>query len=349
MPRSLIPVVEDLSEAALTVMAQTIDPTDTGQLRWSIFFPRQDVDSVDLDEVTTLDFRPVSGRRAWNSPGRLIPNKTPDLRHITIEPVEGYYKWNEYEMQKMNERARGNAAIIDEIIGNSIPGKVRQITEANWRRVEVDAFSAWALGTVTVKNPQTGESYTASFNFDSARMTTASPAWNDSSVDAYQEFIAWMEDAIRAVGAVEGAVMRLSTLQAIQADAPDLLGGVSMTRAQLAQRIADDLGYPFDFFLFDDTVDDFTDGGTTTASANVWPTGRIAAVPSGGRIGRTAFAPVIRAMELVRSSPNQGIEENGQTVYYSEHNDGKELQVSVQVNPITIPSEQKLFVINAGV
>ena len=88
MPRSLIPLVEELSPAALTVTAQTISPNDQGRLRWDVFFPRQDVDSVDLHEVTTLDFRPVSDRREWNSPGRLIPDKTPDLRDISIVPVE---------------------------------------------------------------------------------------------------------------------------------------------------------------------------------------------------------------------------------------------------------------------
>src|ERR1051325_312500 len=131
MPRSLIPVVEELSPATLTVVAQTISPNDQGRLKWDVFFPREDVDSVDLNEVTTLDFRPTSDRREWNSPGRLIPDKTPDFRHLSIVPVEGYYKWGEYEIQKMSERADANSAAIDQILGRSIPGKVVQITEAN--------------------------------------------------------------------------------------------------------------------------------------------------------------------------------------------------------------------------
>src|SRR6185369_2756959 len=124
--RSLIPLVEQLSPAALTVVAQTISPNDQGRLKWDIFFPRQDVDSVDIKEVTTLDFRPVSDRREWNSPGRLIPNKTPDFRDLSIVPVEGYYKWGEYEMQKIGEVAGVNQAAIDQIIGRSVPSKVAQ-------------------------------------------------------------------------------------------------------------------------------------------------------------------------------------------------------------------------------
>lgn len=349
MPRSLIPVVEELSPAALTVVAQTIDPTDRGQLKWDIFFPRVNVNSVDLNEISTLDFRPVSDRRAWNSRGRLIPSKTPDTRKVSIIPVEGYYTWGEYEIQKLNERSLGNAAIVDQIIGSSVQDKVRQITAANYRRIELDAMLAWSTGSVTVRNPQTGESFSVSYSIDSSRMETAGTAWSDSGLNAYDEFIAWLEDAISDIGGVEGAVMRLATLRAIQADAPDLLGGVSMTRAQLAARISDDIGYPFQFFIFEDTVDNFTDGGTATSSTKVWTANKIAAVPPGGRVGSTAFAPVVRAMEMARALPGAGIDQNGMTVYYDEANAGKELTVEVQCNPVTMPDEGKVKVIDVGV
>jgi hypothetical protein len=339
-----------LSPEALTVLAQTISPNDQGMLKWDAFFPREDVDSVDLREITTLDFRPVSGRRQWNSPGRLIPDMTPDLRDLSIIPVEGYYKWGEYEIQKMRERTRGvNGATLDQIIGLTIPKKVTQITEANYRRIEVDAMSAWALGIVTVRNPQTNESHTVSFQFDSARITTAATAWDDPSVDAYAEFIAWLEDAVDYVGPIQGTVMRLSLLRVIQEDAPDLPSGEPMTRGDLPERVSKDIGRPFTFFLFDDTVDDFTDGGVVTASTNVWPAGRVAAVPQDGRVGRTAFAPVERAMDLVASLPNAGIDERGMTVFYDEAQTGKELKVEVQCNPFTIPNEQRVFVKNTGV
>lgn len=346
MPRSLIPVVEELSPATLTVMAQTIDPADQGNLKWDIFFPREDVDSVDLNEVTTLDFRPTSDRREWNSPGRLIPDKTPDFRNLSIVPVEGYYKWGEYEMQKLNERADANSAAINEILGRSIPGKVIEITEANWRRVEIDAFTAWATGIVTAKNPQTGTTFVTSFSFDAGRMQTAGTAWDDASLNAYDEFIAWMEDARGAIGPTQGAVLRTELRSAILADAPPLASGNPMNISNLRQQIEDDLGQAFQFFLFDDTQEVFTDGGTATTSVNVWPAGRIAAVPAGTRVGRTAFAPVTRAMELARALPGAGIDRRGMTVYYEEAQAGKELRVEVQCNPFTIPNEQKLFVIN---
>lgn len=344
--RSLIPVVQELSPAALTVVAQTISPNNSGALRWSIFFPRQNVDSVDLREVTTIDFRPVSDRREWNSRGRLIPDITPPIRELSIIPVESYYKWDEFEMQKLNERALANSEIIDQIIGRSIPGKVAQLVEANYRRIEVDAFTAWATGTNVAKNPQTGTTHTVSYGFPADRLTTAAVAWDDPGQNAYDLLITFLEDAQDKIGPVVGVVLRTALHRAIHADAPNGPLGTIIPRGRLAEQVSDDLGIPFNFFLFDDTLDVFNDGGISYTSTNVWPAGYIAAVPSGGVVGRTAFAPVVRAMELVRSLPAAGIDQRGQTVYYDEAVVGRDLTVEVQCNPFTIPNEQKLRVEN---
>lgn len=344
--RSLIPVVEELSPAALTVVAQTISPNDSGRLRWPIFFPRQDVDSVDLREVTTLDFRPTSDRREWNSRGRLIPDVTPPIKEMSIIPVEGYYKWDEYEMQKMAERSAASSEIIDQIIGRSIPGKVAQITEANYRRIEVDAFLAWATGTNIAMNPQTGTTLLFSYGFSGTRLTTAGTAWDDPGQNAYDLLISFLEDAQDKIGPVQGVVLRTALHRAIHADAPNGPLGTIIPRGRVAEQVSNDLGIPFNFFLFDDTLEVFTDGGITLTPANVWPAGYIAAVPAGGVVGRTAFAPVKRAMEMVRSLPGAGIDSRGQTVYYDESVMGRDLTVEVQCNPFTIPNEQKLRVEN---
>jgi hypothetical protein len=347
--RSLVAIADDLSPADLTVVAQAISPTNQGQLKWDIFFPRENVNSVDLHEVSNLDFRPVSDRREWNSPGRLIPDITPDFRDLSIVPVESYYKWAEYEMQKMGEISRRGGAALAQIDGATLVGKVTQLVEANYRRIEVDAFKAWSTGTVVAMNPQTGTTYTTSFGFDVSRLQTAGTAWDNAGLNAYDEFIAWAEDAIDAVGSLQGVVLRMALLRAIQADAPDLIGGVAMTRANLSERISADLGVPFQFVIFEDTVDVFSDGGTAYTSTNVWPAGYLAAIPAGTTIGRTAFAPVLRAMEIARALPGAGIDQRGMTVYYDEDNTGKQLEVQVQANPFTIPNEARVFVINTGV
>jgi hypothetical protein len=339
----------DLSPAALTVLAQAISPNDDGMLKWNIFFPRVNVPSVDLDDVTTLDYRPASDRREWNQRGRLIPTKTPTTRKVSIVPIEGNYLWGEYELQKLNEQSRGNAAIVAEIMQSTVPGKVEAIAMANYRRLEVDAFTAWALGTITQRNPQNAaETFAASFGFDAGRYQTAGTAWNDNTLNAYNELLDFLDDGINAVGPIRGLVSRRNFIKEVLADAPDLAGGAQMTLVQLEQRIQDDLGSDFKFYPMEDTVEVFTDGGTATTATKVWAAEKIAVVPAGTTVGRAAFAPVVRAMDIARQLPQAKIETNGQTAFYEEHNNGRELTVEVQVNAIPIPDEAKMFVMDVG-
>lgn len=341
--------VAAVSPAALTVRAQAISPNDNGKLKWDVFFPKKTVDSVDLKDVTTLDYRPASDRREWNQRGRLIPLKTPSLRDVSIVPIEGNYLWGEYELQKLNERAAGNAALIAQIMQSNVPGRVDAIAMANYRRLELDSFEAWAVGTITQRNPQNAaETYAASFNFDTARYQTAGTAWNDSGLNAYDELLAWLDDAINAIGSVRGVVCRRNFVNEVLTDAPDLAGGARMTRVQLEQRIQDDLGSDFRFYPMEDTVEVFTDGGTATASTKVWRAQKVAAVPGGTAVGSACFAPVVRAMDIARALPQAKVDTNGQTAFYEEHNGGRELSVEVQVNAAPVPNEQSLYVIDVG-
>lgn len=341
--------IEELSPAALTVRAQTISPNDNGRLKWDMFFPRVNVDSVDLEDVTTLDYRPASDRREWNQRGRLIPIKTPTTRKVSIVPIEANYLWGEYELQKLNERTMGNAAIIADIMQATVPGRVDALAMANYRRLEVDAFTAWALGTITQRNPQNAaETFAASFGFDAGRYQTAGTAWNDFGLNAYDELLDWLDDGISAVGAIRGIVSRRNFIKEVLADAPDLAGGVKMTLVQLEQRIQDDLGSDFRFYPMEDTVEIFDDGGTATTSTKVWAAEKIAAVPAGTTVGNAAFAPVIRAMDIARQLPQAKIDTNGQTAFYEEHNGGRELTLEVQVNPIPVPDEQKMWIMDVG-
>lgn len=346
MPTQWFQEIDELSPPALTVRAQAVSPTDRGRLYWSGFFPRQNVDSVSLQDVTTLDDRPTADRREWNQRGRHVPPRTPARRAVNIVPIEAYDKIGEYEMQRLGERFSGNAQQMANIMGVSIPDRVTRLALADYRRLEVDAWNAWILGTVTQRNPQNAaETYAASFGISGSRIQTAGTAWN-LVADAYAEFLAWLEDAVDTLGSLSGVVMRQATLSVIQADAPDLIGGVAMTRAQLVQRISDDLGQALFIQVVEDTVDVYDDGGITTTSTKVLPVGRIAAIPSDGRIGYSAFAPVLRAQEMARSVPAAGIDTNGVTVYYDEAGTGRELTMEAQLNAMPVPDEQRVFVIN---
>lgn len=341
--------IEEVSPLALTVLAQAISPNDKGKLKYLIFFPKKEVPSVDLEGIEALDYRPTSDRRAWNQRGRLIPTKTPNKRKVSIVPVEGNYLWGEYELQKLMEQTLGNQKVIAEIMQSTVPGKVRQITQANYRRIEVDAFQVWANNSIIQKNPQTGELYTTSFGFDTARYQTAGTAWNDPGLNSYDELTSWIDDAIDAIGGIQGVVCRRNFIREIQADAPDLAGGAKMTFEQLEERIRQDKGTEFKFYPMEDTVELFDDGGTATTKTKVWTAEKIAAVPVGAKVGNTAFAPVVRAMDVAKEDREKvGVSVNGQTVYYEEHTGGRELSVEVQVNALSVPEESNLYVIDVG-
>lgn len=350
MPFNWIEEIMQLSPAALTVRVQALSPNDQGNLVWDLFFPRRNVDSVDLQDVLTLDDRPAADRREWNGPGRLIPVQTPSLREISMVPIEAYDKISEKEMQKLMERFLGNQVQVANIIGVQLPDRADRLALSCYRRLELDAFQAWLTGTITQRNPQdASKTYTASFGIDSGRIQTASTDWDDPGLNAYDEFIAWVEDGIDEVGPVSGAMMRLATLKAIQADAPDLVGGVPMSRAQLQSRVQDDLGSPFTFFVNENSINVFTDGGTATTREKVFTAEKVALIPQGNAVGYSGFAPVVRAMEISSQVPEAGIDVRGATIYHNAHNAGKELEIDAQLNALPVPDEEKIWVIDVGV
>lgn len=344
---------EELSPVALTVRAQTVDPTDDGRLLWDGFMPRRNVDQTKLSSLTSLDVRITSDRREWNQRGRYIPLVTPPGRELEWVPIEGYFRLEEKEINDLMNEVRGNQALFRQVVGVRIPERTEQLARANWRRLEVDVFQAWANGQIVSMNPQTGATTTVSYGFDAGRYQTAGTAWDDAGVNAYEEFLSWLEDAIETVGPIQGAMMRIATRNAIVADAPNPMPGAQVglraTIPQVEQRISDELGIPFRFFINENTVDVFTDGGVARTRTKVWPDQKVAAVPQGLAVGSTAFAPVLRAYEISNQAPDAGVDLRGITIYHDVQNTGRELLIEGQVNPMPDPDEQKMFVIDAGV
>jgi hypothetical protein len=342
--------VAALSPAALTVQAQTLSPNDNGNLLWDLFFPRVNVNSVRLSEINTLDDRPAADRREWNARGRLIPVLTPAQRKLEMVPIESYDKIDELEMQYLMEGTFGaNQAIIEQQIGVRLPARTDRLAMAAYRRLELDAMSAWSTGTIIQRNPQNAtQTFTVSFGFDAARLATASPTWA-AATSAYDAFLQWYEDGIEAVGPGEGAMMRLATYKEILADSPDLPGGVKMTRSQLTDRIQQDLGSPFQFVINENSLDVFTDGGTAVTRTKVWPAEQVAFIPAGKQVGTTAFAPVRRAMELAVEVPEASIDVNGVTVHHTAENGARELEIDAQLNAMPVPNESRVWVVDAGV
>lgn len=358
---SWVGTVEDFSPAALTVRAQQLDPTLQNRLLWDQFFPRRDVDSTELDEILTeeTEVQYVSERREWNTRGRPIPGASPKRTQLEFIPIETYFQIMEKEINDLLTRFRGNQQLMLDQIGPSIPRKTDRIAAANFRRIEKDAFDGWANGIVTRRNPQMGHlSQTFDFNFDAARYPTAATAWDDPSVNAYNEFLTAVRAADLKIGRCGGALMRQATWDVIQAAATSAIGFstafplVVMTPDQIRQRLNADLGRQFTIVIFEDTLTVFNDGGLTNLTeVNRWPAEKIGFIPAanGGAIGFTAFAPVARAWDLTTQVPDAGIDLRGNTVFHEVRNGGRELIVECQMNAFPVPFEDRMFVMDVGV
>lgn len=338
-----------LTQVALTVRAQAVSQDDNGRLAWPMFFPRANVDTTKINDINTLDYRPVADRREWNARGRLIPLKTPTTREINMIPIEARDKIEEQEINRLMQEVRGVQSIFQDVIGARIPTRVERLALSNYRRLEIDAFSVWTLGYITQREPEAGRTIQTSFNIDSSRLQTAGTAWNDGSLNAYNEFSSWYQDGLDTIGAAEGAMLRRATLNAILADAPTGVGGETLERGELERRLTQKFGTAFRFFVNEGSLDVFDDGGTAVTRTKVFPAEHVVMVPAGMQVGNAAFAPVVRAMELVQQAGEAGVDVNGNTVYYEANNGGRELDIECQLNAVPVPNESLIWGIDAGV
>lgn len=340
----------ELTPAALTVRAQAISPNDNGRLLWDAFMPRRDVNSVRLRSISQVDFRPVADRREWGARGRLIPLRTPNVDELEMVPIESYFTLGEREIQELEERTLGNQELFRQLVGVDIPPRTDGLAMANYRRIEVDVFSAWSLNQIVAKNPQTGQVNTFDFNFAAERYQTAGTTWTGGGGGtAFNEFLAWLQDGYELTGGGQGVMLRQAMLNAIKSSAPVPVGALPLTTGQLAERIQDELGTAFTWYVNEGTVDVFDDGGTATTRVKLWPQGRIAIVPVGEQVGSTAFAPVARAFEIARGAQQAGIDVRGMTAYHEIANAGRQLTVEVQGNALPLPEERLVAVMDSGI
>lgn len=344
----------ELSEAALTVRVQTISATDDGSIKYESFAPTQDVNSTKVSEILTTDWRPTADRRGWNLRGRHVQIKTPDLADIEWVPIETYFKIEEKEINDLLNASAGNQQQFQDRIGAGIPARTDLLAQANFRRADVDWFTAWALNQISVKNPETGTTTTVALGMAASRYTTAGVAWNDVSINGYDAFLTWLAAAEVLTGPAAGVMMRLATFNAIRVDAPaSIFPGMTalarLTRAQVADAVSEELGRPFDFIINEQTHDIFTDAGSDTTRVAVWPAQRVAVIPVGGRVGTTYRAPVARAWALANAAPDAGIDVRGNSVFNEIGGNGRDLTVECQINLLGVPDESKVAVVNAGV
>lgn len=341
---------DEYTDAAMTVRAQNLPPLEEDRLIHDIFFPRRNVDSMKLTDLITTVTRYVADRREWNTRGRLIPITTPTRAQLEFMPIESYFTIEEREINELLARTQGNQAQIRNLLGVNITDRTDGLVRANQRRMEFDALRAWALGTVTVMNPQTGASYVASLGHDVGRHQTAVTAWDDPGQNAWNNFISWITEANDTIpGGVRGVVLRQNSYNVIQADAPQGLLSRALSRAEFESLLAQQLGFAISFVVLENWLDEFDDAGVSTVRRRVWEPGVIAAIPSRTSVGYSAYAPVVRAYELSGMHPDAKIDRNGMAVYSEISNNGRMFTRECQVNAFPVPEEQYIYTIDDGV
>lgn len=336
---------EELTEVALTVLAQATTLPDGEVFVSDVFMPRNNVDSIELRRIAAgTDFRPATDRREWNQRGRQITARTANMENLEMIPIEGFWKIGEREMQKYRERVGRNQQAIRDLIGVEIPQRTRSIAQANLRRQELDFGQSWSRGTMRVMNVDAGTVQTVSYGFDAARYQTMATSWSDVSLNAYNEFLAWVEDGRAAIGSVGGAVVPANIYRIIQADAPKGLNGITLTRRQFEDQFEQDLGRAFTFYDIDHEIDQYIDAGLLTTKERVWPEQIIALVPQGIAVGEMAYAPLVRAYDLIDVDGDAEIDERGQGVFREIENGGREMTHEVQLNSFPLPNERLMWV-----
>jgi hypothetical protein len=348
--------IDGLGSAPLTVRAQalSVDDIDTAnQLLHPVFFPYQNGDSIELNNLFTTDKRFVADRREWNARGRYVPQELPKHTKLSMLPIESFDKIGEEEQQRMRESPAGaNEAAYREIVGASIPARVRKLVAANYRRVERDSIEAWTKGTITAKNPQSGTSASLSLGYAASRFLTAGTAWDDAGTNAFNDLITWLNNGEAVMGPIKGVMLRRVLLNAILADAPNIVDygaqGFQPTMAQLKDAIRDRLtsGSEFTFIVNESADDVFNDGGTAVTRANVFPAGYCTAIPASTVIGSTHRVPSVRAMDLAAQFPGAKIDERGMSITYDSENGGKTAVIECQANWLAVPEERWCWSIN---
>lgn len=341
----LLETVKTLSSAALTRRAQELSPTNNGTLRYQTIMPRQNVDSTKLSELIETDFRPVGSYREWNANGQRLTFAPPKTTDISFTPIESDTLIDEQEMETLDQRYDGNAALILDNLKVSVPQRVNSLVDMNYRTLEDAVFRAWTKGTFIQKDPQTNRTFSISYGFTAGRIQTAGAAWTTSN--GYTNFIAWLKDGRSAMrGGIIGAMASSTVIETIIDAAPVLANGMRMNIDEFNRDIRSRVGFDFTFVSNDEEADFYTNGGKTTSRARFFEEGLIALIPSGGNIGKTAFAPVRRARALAAEVPEARIDVRGVSIFRFGENDNKALKIQAQLNAFPVPNENRVWVMD---
>lgn len=343
---SFLDSITALTPANLTIREATRLAENPLDLRYRAIFPRVNAPSIKLSDITTVDFRPIGGRREWNAQGREIPEKLGPARNFEMVPINPTHHIDERMLQLFGESG------VQELLRRGVIGDLttwpQRLADATERQLEAEAFEAWYTGLITVMDPKTGETVVVSMGFDQATSyPTAGTPWDDGGEDAYVNLLAGIQAAQTKMGSVGAVRTRRAVYREIIADAPDGPNGLRPTFSTLQDRVREE-GFPDIQLVIDErTYDKFTDGGNTTTATNYVPAGLVGFQPQTGVVGATHVAPVVRAYDFLTGG-NRSLA-NGVVIFRSPKNEGKTLLIEAQQNAIVLPDENKTYVLDSGV
>jgi len=336
---------DGLTDADMTIRAQALRNENPERLRWDVFYAQAEADNMMLSEYERADFAFVAERRPYNTQGLEMPEKFGELKHMLFLPIQLKKTIDEEEIQTLNVPTDEEEMVLN-LMEKRLPDRVDKLVLADERRAEIDAFHAWATGTIKAKNYRTKDVALVSYGFAPERYQTAATPWSDSGVDSFSELVAWLRDARSLVGATTAVYMDGYTLQVLIDDAPDDDRGLPLGQGELEQLVSSKSGREISFVVDDQEFDTDLSGGTVRR----WPVGKVAAVPEGFTLGQMRFAPVSRASDLIgEASDPASIEQRDVTVFYVGNNDGTQLQIQAQLNAYPAPRENDMAVIDNGV
>lgn len=341
----LLQLIQQLSEYELTVQEQARTSENDPTLTYPVHFPIEPVDSVKLADIEILDARVIGDRREWNADGRFIPANVPKARLFEMVPLESWFAIGEREIQHLGERFNGNADQVFEAARAKITQRVSTLTTANIWALEYESLQSWANGEIVVMNPQTGLVYSASMQIDAGRYVTDTTAWTSSN--AFDRLVLYAREARNVIGTIAGIRVREDIALKIAQSAPRLIvNEARMTLGQVERYLSEELGTQFSIISDERAVDKFDGAGQAVTKTKLWPENKVAFIPSGNNIGRSAAAPIFRAQDLTPVTADESIDERGQRIFYNSLNNGKSVQVQAQWNVLALPTEQNVFVVS---
>lgn len=341
----LLELIRQLSEYELTVQEQARTSENDPTLTYPVHFPIEPVGSVKLADIEIIDARVIGDRREWNADGRFIPADIPKARLFEMVPLEAWFAIGEREIQHLGERFNGNAQMIIDAAKARITQRVSSLTDANVWALEWESIRAWTEGKIVVMNPQTGLVYEVSMQIDAARYVTDTTAWTSSN--AFDRLVLYAREARNVIGTIGGIRVREDIALKIAQSAPRLIvNETRMTLGQVERYLSEELGTQFRIVTDERAVKKFTGSGNNREMTKLFPENKVAFIPTGNVIGRSAAAPIFRAQDLTPISADEEIDVRGQRIFYNSLNSGKAVQVQAQWNVLALPTEQNVFVVN---